>query len=283
MFDLKEFCINQDTIRKNKIEKKLIFDAVPRDTSLRDKYLNFIKSELEKQLSSNDCQQIMSLISKHDIGHVVELQHGGTNEFSNLILESKFENREPGLKRHIERKNQDMLTAGKRVTVKNELNYDTRIPIPVPCKWKITQEICHKNGRQYQTRHFEMSSEPYLELATNSVCRSLFLKSDIKRGMKEVGINFAKASVIKASSLNEECVKKRIKNAILTGFKVSSSYIAKNAIKVGLDCAQTSNFFSQEIKNKIAKTNVNKSFNTILNNSAWIASDIILLYELKNK
>ena len=275
--------INQDSspITAVKIQKKLIINSERRDTSLRSKFFAGIKSDLEKQLCPADSQKLLDIISKYDVGHVVELEHGGSNEFSNLVLESKIENREPGLKRQIERKNQAMLSVGKQVMVTNQISFDNRLPIPVPCNWNLTQEIRHKNGLQYRVFNYEMSSEPYLEIATNFASRSLLVKTDVKRGLEEVSAHFVKSALIKASSSKEECVKARIKNAILTGFKVCSPYIAKTVIKVGMACAQTSDFFSQEIKNGIAKKNISKNFNAILNNSVRLASSFIFMTELK--
>ena len=259
-------------------EHKLTFKSCNRDTSIREK---FIKSfELEK-LNSRNLEQFQTILKKYDVGHIIELEHGGTNEFKNLVIESKTENREPGLKRQIERINSSMQTVHKIVNIKNYLKFDSRLSIRVPQEWTIEQEIFHRNGRPYKCERYKMSNLPYLEIATCKAARSSLVGADmVCNGTETVGC-FSLAATIKASTSSEKG-KRRLKEAFQTGIKVAAPFVAKGILKVGMDVVQTSKKVPQGVKELIAEINVSNSFNAVLNNSARIAANVILAKEIKS-
>lgn len=259
-------------------EQKLTSKSCSRDTSTRDK---FLKSFGLENLNPTNCEQFLAILKKYDVGHIVELEHGGTNDSKNLVIQSKTENREPGLKRQIERINSSMLIVDKIVYIKNELKFDSRLSIRAPQEWTIEQKIFHRNGRPYKCERYKMSNRPYLEIATCKAARSSFVGADMLcNGTEAVGC-FSLAATIKASTSSEKG-KRRLKEAFQTGVKVASPFVAKGIIKVGLDVVQTSKKVPLGVKELIAEINVSTSFNAVLNNSASIAANIILAKEIKS-
>lgn len=262
-------------LREELIQKKLSLIDYQRDTKTREK---FIQAQTQK-----NPEPIIQLLKNFDVGHVIELQHGGSNDFANLIFESKMENREPGQKRQIERTNQNFLSVGKQVQIYNRLQFDSRIPYRAPFKWTIEREISHSNGRLYKKEKFLMDATPYLEISTCKAVRHSLVEADFLSNSKDVVGCFLNSACIKALETSDEPGKKRANEILKTGLRVSSPFLVKTAVKITLDIAQTSPCLPGDVKKSIAKFNVSPVFNSAADCLAKISSGIILIREVKMK
>lgn len=260
------------------IKRKMTMESKDfRDTSLRNRYINALG--LNEHFGDNGGQKMEDFLKPYDLGHLQELQHGGSNDFENLIFEDKCENRAPGKKRQIEQKNDDMLLSGKIVYNTYDLIFDKRLPIPVPCKYSITQDVFFRNGRLYESNTYNMSNKPYIAVATNIEVRPLLLKYDSKQGCMEVSSSFIKAGICKTLSTKESGMN-MVKSVFKTSIKTAAPYVGKTLIKQGLDIAQTSNHLSPKVKKICAMVSSNTTFNTVLNNITDGTSLYILVNEL---
>ena len=275
---IKDFLIGSQPLKKEVKVEKISLNSLPRDTAARGKFINSM--HLEQYFPKDDLQTIRDKIDKLDAGHIVGRCEGGSNDPENFILEEKKENREPGLKRNIERGNNQMLLSGKKVENEFTLYFDKRIPLKVPAQYQIRQIIKWRNGRLYQEKNFEMSDRPYLDFATIPEMCDLFIKSDVKESATQALYTAGSCGVIKFASSNQP-IKDRVIGATKTALKTSSPYIAKGAVKVTLDYLQTSKFLSQEVRDKVALLNVNRNFNTVVNNLARFTANKIFIDELK--
>lgn len=280
MQDLKHFIYGAIPVQEEKSEKRLELKNTCRDIRTRNCFLRSF--ELDK--FPCDSKQIYSILNNYDVGHVIELQHGGTNDFKNLVVESKTENREPGLKRQIERENEAMITVGKIVNITNILKFDSRLRIRVPLEWTISQEILHRNGRTYKTETYKMSNQPYLEIVTNRASRGLLVRADTIQNLIATGETFLKTVTFQMLNSNLKG-KERLKDSVKTGCKVISPYIGKTLFKDALDFVQTSKAkgVQQDLRETIALVNVNTPFNVFLNNATRIASSCIFVNETRRR
>ncbi len=276
--EIRKFFEGAQPLIKEEKNVKISFDSTTRDTSARARFIDSMN--LEKHFQKDALLTIQSKINEYDAGHIVGRCEGGSNDPENFILEEKKENREPGLKRNIERGNQQMLLSGKKVENEFTLYFDKRIPLKVPAQYQIRQIIKWRNGRLYQEKNFEMSDRPYLDFATIPEMCDLFIKSDVKESATQALYTAGSCGVIKFASSNQP-IKDRVIGAAKTALKTSSPYIAKGAVKVTLDYLQTSKFLSQEVRDKVALLNVNRNFNTVVNNLARFTANKIFIDELK--
>ena len=262
-----------------KIEKnaRLTSEEVSRDTSARTRFLKSMK--LEEYFPKEDLPTIYAKIDKYDAGHLVGRCEGGSNNFDNFIWEEKKENREPGTKRVIERSNQQMLQSGKHVDNTYELFFDKRLPVKVPADYTIKQTVQFRNGKIYNEKFYKMSNSPYLDFVTMPEMRKSLLKYDLKENSSFAVCSGVYGGILSLTTSNQSGGNK-LKVAVKIGVKVGSPYIVKGAIKGTLDCLQTSKRLSQETRNGLALLNVDKRFNTCLNNLTRYASFKILQKEL---
>lgn len=256
---------------------KISSASLPRDTASRREFINSM--HLENYFPKNDLQLIQDRIDKLDVGHIVGRCEGGSNNLENFILEDKNENREPGLKRYIERENAQMLLSGKKVYNEFVLYFDKRNPIRVPAFFQIKQTIKWKNGQLYQKKIFEMSNQPYLEFVTMPEMRNLLVKSDLKVYATQALCTAGYCGVLKFTSKNQS-TKDKLIGATKTAVKTAMPYIGIACVKGTLDFLQTSKFLSKDAQKKVALVNVNPYFNTGLNNTAKLLSFKLLKDEL---
>lgn len=266
-------CIFTGPVREVRIEAELGFRSTQRDVSLRNKYIGSL--HLEDRFSASELKELYPLLQGLDLGHVVELSHGGTNENENLLWESKAENRSPGKKRQIETLSDQMLVSGKSVRISSDASFDDRLPFKAPYQWSIEQKIYFRNGRPYQTNQYSMGNEPYLAFATSPAVRRTLMKCDLKECTTEWGYSFAKGMLCSTGDSIRENVK--------TAFKVAVPHMCAAGIKLGLDYAQTSKSLPYDLREQLASTNINPYFNTFLGLTAKLVSNYILYKETNKK
>ena len=270
--EIKHWLVGPQPLKKETKTAKLTLDSLPRDTSTRSYFINSMNLS---SLGNKQQASIIEACKKFQVGHLVGLSEGGSNNPDNLVFQEKKENQDPGLKRQIERKNSAMMQSNKTVENTYVMEFDQRIPIRAPAYFGIIQTIKFRNGKLYQENSYECSNTPYLHFAT------MMRKQLVHYDLNESAFEFFKMSLLGGSAYWALSNQPNITNAARVATKAATPYLVKGSIKIALDFAQTSENLSPLLKNNLALLNINKHFNAGLNNLCRISSFAILKQELK--